>query len=259
MLFYRKYEYLYHLPSPRLRLPSRAHHLFILPELCIPSTPTNTIVANKPRASHFHCAINPDIPIMRVFSSNYTFDYSWNEVSTQNWRKYCPWNKSASHVIAVDTLSRHVDPSTGILRTERLITCSQAAPDWLATIFCLSPTTYSYETSYVDPASKRVTMCSTNLSWSNIISVRETVIYQPDESKSEPGHERTKFEQEARITALAGGWKKIKAKIEEATVEQFSENARRGREGFEMVLETSRRVFGEEKERERRLQELSES
>ena len=78
------------------------------------------------------------------------------------------------------------------------------------------------------------------------------MVYQPDESKSEPGHERTKFEQEARIVALAGGLKKIKTKIEEVTVEQFSENARRGREGFEMVLEMSRRAFGEERERELR-------
>ena len=102
-------------------------------------------------------------------------------------------------------------------------------------------------------------MCSTNLSWSNIISVRETVVYQPDKDTSEPSHERTKFEQEARITALAGGWKKIKAKIEEASVEQYRENAKRGREGFEMVLETSRRVFGEERDRERRKAEMAET
>ncbi len=102
-------------------------------------------------------------------------------------------------------------------------------------------------------------MCSTNLSWSNVISVRETVVYQPDASRSEPGLERTKFSQEARIVALAGGWKKIKSKIEEASVEQFKENAKRGREGFEMVLETSRRVFGEEKELERRRQMMTET
>ena len=108
---------------------------------------------------------------------------------------------------------------------------------------------YSLETSYVDPVRKRVTMCSTNLTWANFISVRETVVYQPDDSKSEPGHEQTKLEQEARIVALAGGLKKIKAKIEEVTVEQFGENARRGREGFEMVLEMSRRAFGEEREK----------
>ena len=102
-------------------------------------------------------------------------------------------------------------------------------------------------------------MCSTNLTWSNMISVRETVIYEPDESKSEPGHERTKFEQEARITALCGGWKKVKAKIEEASVERFKENAKKGREGFEAVLEMSRRVFGEEKERERMGKQMAEA
>lgn len=95
-------------------------------------------------------------------------------------------------------------------------------------------------------------MCSTNLTWSNMISVRETVVYQPDDRQSEPGHERTRFEQEARITALCGGWQKVKTKIEEASVERFKENARRGREGFEAVLEMSRRVFGEERERERK-------
>ena len=191
---------------------------------------------------------------MRVFSSTYTFDYSWDEVSTANWLKYCPWNKSSSHVVAVDTLSRHVDPSTGILRTERLITCTQSAPAWVMAIMGGGCTTYSYETSYVDLAERRVTMCSTNLTWSNMISVRETVVYQPDNNRSEPGHERTKFEQEARITALCGGWQKLKTKIEEASVERFRENARRGREGFEAVLEMSRRVFGEEREKERRKQ-----
>lgn len=53
---------------------------------------------------------------MKVFSNDCTFDYSWEEVSTANWRKYCPWNDKSTHVIAVDTLSRHVDPETGIVR-----------------------------------------------------------------------------------------------------------------------------------------------
>ena len=94
-------------------------------------------------------------------------------------------------------------------------------------------------------------MCSMNMTWANMITVRETVVYRPDESQNEPGHERTRFEQEARITALCGGWKKVKAKIEEASVERFKENAKRGREGFETVLEMSRKVFGEEREKER--------
>lgn len=182
---------------------------------------------------------------MRVFSSAYTFDYSWDEVSTNNWRKYCPWNDKATHVTAVDTLSRSLDPATGILRTERLITCSQTAPAWVLALLGGANTSHVYETSTVDPAAKRVTMTSTNMSWANVISCRETVVYEPDAA----GHERTVFKQEAKITALCGGWQKIRTKIEEASVERFGQNAQRGREGFEDVLEMSRRVFGEEREK----------
>jgi PRELI-like family len=183
---------------------------------------------------------------MRIFSSTYTFDYSWDEVSTNNWRKYCPWNDKAEHVTGVDTLSRHVDTSTGILRTERLITCRQNAPQWVLSILGGDSTSHVYEVSYVDPQQKKVTMCSTNMTWSNLLQCRETVIYQP--SKTD-GKNKTEFQQQAKIVALCGGWQKIKSKIEDASIERFRENAARGREGFEMVLEMSRRLFAEEREK----------
>lgn len=90
-------------------------------------------------------------------------------------------------------------------------------------------------------------MCSTNLTWSNVLNVQETVIYRPSLSKSNT----TEFSQEAKITALCGGWQKIKNKVEEASVERFSQNALRGREGFEAVLEMSRRVFSEQREHDK--------
>ncbi len=80
------------------------------------------------------------------------------------------------------------------------------------------------------------------------------MVYKPDPNASAPGHERTQLSQYAEITALCGGIKKVKSKIEEASVERFEQNAKRGREGFEAVLEMSRRVFGEEKEQRRREQ-----
>jgi hypothetical protein len=98
-----------------------------------------------------------------------------------------------------------------------------------------------FETSYVDPESKKVTMVSQNLTWANILSVRETVVYQPLSAS------KTQFVQDAKITALCGGWQKVKNAVEEATVCRFSENACKGKEGFETVLEMSRRVFSEEK------------
>lgn len=52
---------------------------------------------------------------MKVFESSCTFDYPWANVSVANWRKYCAWNTQSTHVVAVDTLSRSVDPSTGVV------------------------------------------------------------------------------------------------------------------------------------------------
>jgi hypothetical protein len=52
---------------------------------------------------------------MRLFSARHEYDYSWEEVSTNNWRKYCPWNDKAEHVIGVDVLNRVLDHETGIV------------------------------------------------------------------------------------------------------------------------------------------------
>ena len=178
---------------------------------------------------------------MKFFESEYHFDYSWDEVSTNNWRKYCPWNDQATHVISVDTLSRSLDPATNILRTERLITCRQSTPKWVQS-FLGGDTSHVYEVSYVDPAAKKVTMCSQNMTWSDLLSVQETVVYRPS------GVGRTEFSQHAKIIALCGGWQKIKNTIEEFTVERFRQNAIKGREGFERVLAISRQAFAEQRE-----------
>lgn len=90
-------------------------------------------------------------------------------------------------------------------------------------------------------------MVSYNLTWSELLSVRETVVYRP--SPEDPAN-KTRFEQQAKITALCGGWQRVKERIEGFTVERFGQNAEKGRLGFEAVLEMSRRAFGEEKRRE---------
>ncbi|KAF2256416.1 MSF1-domain-containing protein [Trematosphaeria pertusa] len=182
---------------------------------------------------------------MKIFQQHTEFDYSWEEVSTSNWRKYGPWNKLSTHVIAVDTLSRAVDPETGILRTERLITCKQSSPKWINSLLGGQDTSLVYETSYVDPTAKKVTMCSMNMTWSDLLNVRETCVYSPSGASPDA---KTLFEQRAEITALCGGWQKIKNSIEQFTVERFQQNAAKGREGFEMVLEMSRKVFAEQRE-----------
>ncbi len=189
---------------------------------------------------------------MKIFSASHTFEYSWEEVSTANWQKYGPWNNKSEHVIAVDTLSRSLDPQTNILRTERLITCKQSAPQWVRNFLGSQDTSLVYEVSYVDPQGKRVTMCSQNMTWSDLLSVQETVSYTPARGTSGA---KTTFDQQAKIVALCGGWQKIKNTIEEVTVERFRQNAARGREGFERVLAISREVFAEQREQRKRERE----
>ena len=187
---------------------------------------------------------------MRFLSTYHEFDYTWEEVSTGNWHKYGPWNHKVTHVVGVDTISRKLDPETNILRTERLITCKQGTPQWVRTFIGGQETSLIYEVSYVDPAAKKLTMCSQNMTWSDLISVQETVVYTPSKSSG-----RTSFDQHARIIALCGGWQKIKNTIEDFTVERFKQNAVKGREGFERVLAISREVFAEQRERRRREQQ----
>lgn len=179
---------------------------------------------------------------MKIFESNCTFNYSWEDVSRANWRKYCAWNTQSTHVIAVDTLSRHVD-ANGILVTERLITCKQAAPKWLRSVFG-SEESYVREVSYVDPKEKTVTMKSMNLTLNNLLSVQETVVYSPDPLNPT---EKTLFRQDAQITAY-GAFTRICNAIEDFSVERFGQNAQKGREGFEAVLAMSQKAFRELRE-----------
>lgn len=106
-----------------------------------------------------------------------------------------------------------------------------------------------YEVSYVDPQERKVTMCSQNMTWSDILSVQETVVYRDGVLGKNGRVGTTIFEQRAKIIALCGGWQRIKNAVEEFSVERFRQNAAKGREGFERVLRISREVFREEREK----------
>lgn len=84
-----------------------------------------------------------------------------------------------------------------------------------------------------------------NLTYADLLNVRETCVYRP--SSDEP-HAKTTFQQRAEITALCGGWQKIKNSIETFMVERFQQNASKGKEGFEMVLQRAREVFADQRE-----------
>ncbi|CAI2175456.1 14943_t:CDS:2 [Funneliformis geosporum] len=119
---------------------------------------------------------------MKLFEATHTFFYKWSQVSAANWRKYP--NDNCPHVVAIDVLDRHVDPETGVLRTERLITCHQNIPGMLNKLCGGCTVTYSREVSEIDPQNKVLKMTSCNLSMNHLINVTETVTYTVDPTNS---------------------------------------------------------------------------
>ena len=58
--------------------------------------------------------------------------HSWAHVIIGMWHKYP--NPHCSHVVTVDVVDRSVDPSTGIIRTERVLGCKQRTPTWIVRV-----------------------------------------------------------------------------------------------------------------------------
>ncbi|KAK6889963.1 Protein UPS2, mitochondrial [Candida tropicalis] len=167
---------------------------------------------------------------MKLFESEHFFNYLWDQVTAANWQKYP--NELSTHVISVDILDRQLINNNQTLRTERLIGCKQPIPRWLSFIVGGATVSYVREVSEVDLISKTLVMKSMNLTMSNLLLVKETVIYKPDE---ELPLNRTTFLQSAEITAFAS-LSKLCDKLEDWSVERFGQNAKTGKEAFESVL-----------------------
>ncbi|KAL1915331.1 uncharacterized protein VTP21DRAFT_6789 [Calcarisporiella thermophila] len=164
---------------------------------------------------------------MRLFTTTHKFNYSWQQVSAANWRKYP--NEDCPHVVSVDVLDRRVDPETGIMVTERLLTIEQNAPAFIRRILGQDVTVqYCHEISILDPRNKTLSMKSRNLSWQNVMTVEERITYKGE-------GDQTVFTQEAEINA-SNAFSRVKEYIEDFCVKRFSDNAAKGRDAFERVL-----------------------
>ncbi|KAI9594939.1 PRELI-like family-domain-containing protein [Syncephalis fuscata] len=187
---------------------------------------------------------------MKLFSSTHLYDYSWDQVTTANWLKYP--NPNCAHVVHVDILERRVDPNTGVLHTERLITCKQPIPALFRRLLGASDLSFARELSQVDPAGRVHTSVTWNLSMRDVMTVEERCDYRVATSEytdgavavdtpattlgGAPGNGRTVFVQEARISAL-GTLSRLAGRVEDFALTRFGENAAIGRRGFEWVLE----------------------
>lgn len=167
---------------------------------------------------------------MRLFQTQHLFEYPWSLVSAANWQKYP--NESCPHVVAVDVLDRHLDPDTGVLTTERLLTLRQNVPHIILRMIGESKTQFVREISILDPRNRTVTLQSRNLTCANLVVCDETVTYA--QHPREEG--KTVFTQEAYISS-GSSLSRVSSYIEDFSIQRFRENAAVGRAGFEKVLE----------------------
>ncbi len=168
---------------------------------------------------------------MKAFSTEHIFTHPWDRVTMANWTKYP--SDLTPHVLSVDYLSRSVDPATGTLLTERLLTCKQAVPAFLSRLLGVEhDCSYVYEQSRVDPRGGTITLRSHNLTFSNVIAIEETCKYARDPAD----WRRTVFSQEARIVSFTG-WSHLRDAVEDFCVTRFGVNAQKGRSALEDALE----------------------
>ncbi|XP_061487124.1 PRELI domain containing protein 3B isoform X2 [Rhineura floridana] len=130
---------------------------------------------------------------MKIWTSEHIFDHPWETVTTAAMQKYPnPMNPS---VVGVDVLDRHVDPN-GKLHSHRLLSTEWGMPSIVKLLIGACRTrTYVQEHSIVDPVEKVMELNSTNISFTNLVSVDERLIYKPH--PQEP--EKTILTQEATI------------------------------------------------------------
>ncbi|EIM83405.1 MSF1-domain-containing protein [Stereum hirsutum FP-91666 SS1] len=165
---------------------------------------------------------------MRYFSQQCTYDHSWAHVIIGMWHKYP--NPHCSHVVSVDVVDRSVNPQTGIIRTERIVGCTQRAPLWIVKLFGGSEDAFVREISFVDPATQTTSISTVNLSLSQFATCHETIRYSPTRDG------RTDFTQTAEIEARMAMWRAAADKLEGWLAQRFEQNAHLGKVGFTDVL-----------------------
>ncbi|PKU32888.1 hypothetical protein llap_16809 [Limosa lapponica baueri] len=148
--------------------------------------------------------------------------HPWETVTTAAMQKYPnPMNPS---VVGVDVLQRHVDAG-GKLHSHRL-----GIPAIVKSLIGTCRTkTYVQEHSVVDPVKKTMELKSSNISFTNLVSVDERLIYKPH--PQEP--DKTILTQEAIISVKGVS---LSSYLEGLMANTISSNAKKGREALEWVI-----------------------
>ncbi|XP_032323094.1 PRELI domain containing protein 3A isoform X6 [Camelus ferus] len=160
-------------------------------------------------------------------------DHPWDTVIKAAMRKYP--NPMNPCVVGVDVLERSVD-AQGRLHSLRLLSTEWGLPGLVRAVLGTGRTmTYVQERSVVDPAEKRMELCSANLTLTNVVSVSERLVYTPHPENAG----RTVLTQEAVITVRGIG---LGSHLEGLMVNTIASNAKKGWAAIEWIIENPERA-----------------
>lgn len=164
---------------------------------------------------------------MKIWTSEHIFNHPWETVTTAAMQKYPnPMNTS---VVGVDVLDRHVD-TRGKLHSSRLLSTEWGIPSVVKSLIGSNRTwTYVQEHSVVDPVEKTMELKSRNITFTNLVSVDERLVYKPHPQDSE----KTVLTQEAIISVKGIS---LSSYLEGLMASTMSSNASKGREAMEWVI-----------------------
>ncbi|XP_029781869.1 PRELI domain containing protein 3B-like isoform X2 [Suricata suricatta] len=164
---------------------------------------------------------------MKIWTSEHVFDHPWETVTTAAMQKYP--NLMNPSVVGVDMQDRHIDSSRK-LHSHPLLSTEWGLPSIVKSLISAARTkTYMQEHSVVDPVDRTMELKSTNISFTNMVSVDERLIYKPH--PQEPG--KTILTQEAIITVKGVS---LSSYLKGLMASMISSNANKGRKAMEWVI-----------------------
>ncbi|KAL3978732.1 hypothetical protein ACER0C_019794 [Sarotherodon galilaeus] len=164
---------------------------------------------------------------MKIWTSEHIFNHPWEMVIKAAMQKYPnPMNPS---VVGVDVLDREID-TQGRLHSKRLLSTEWGLPSIVKSLVGNARTyTYVQEQSVIDPKEKTFELQSSNITFTNMVSVDEKLTYKPHPEDPE----KTILTQEAIISVKGVS---LSSYLEGVMASTISTNAGKGREAVEWVI-----------------------
>ncbi|RPB21284.1 MSF1-domain-containing protein [Terfezia boudieri ATCC MYA-4762] len=219
--------------------------------------------------------------MVKFYENYFSYDFAWPAVTLAYFLRYP--NPYSSHVLASDTLSRHLDPTTGKLTTVRLLLKRGKLPAAVARFLPKIKESYILESSEVDIRNQTMVTETRNLDWEGVISVVENQVYTPSYSShnNSSDGEKTDVKLTVKISSRVGSnarekvadaassgglWASwttgsIQKSIEVIGMKRMREGLGRSKEGMKVVLEGLREkglLAAMQERRERRLADKEE-